>query len=87
LEAIHKAIIRHNGNCGYPILEIRLNPYEAERLDFETFQGIPISTDKRIGTGRFHLICEADHSPSPPPGRVVKMPLHRETRDLEPVAA
>lgn len=62
LEAIQKAIVQHNGNCGSPILEIRMSPFEVERLGWEEFQAIPIVADEAIGTGRFHLVCEGDHS-------------------------
>lgn len=30
LEALSRAIVQHNGNCGARILEIAMNPYEAE---------------------------------------------------------
>lgn len=53
LEAIQAAIIQHNGNCGEPITEILLNPFEVERLGFDNFRGIPINGDDSLGTGRF----------------------------------
>lgn len=62
LEALQKAIVQHNGNCGSPILEIRMSPFEVERLGWEDFRGIPIVADEQIGTGRFRLVCEGDHS-------------------------
>lgn len=37
-----------------------MNPFEVERLDFDTFNGIPIVGDGDIGTGRFRLVCERD---------------------------
>jgi hypothetical protein len=65
LQAIQNAIVRHTGNCGSPILEIRMNPFEVERLDWEDFNGIPIKADDSIGTGRFHLVCEGNHGEAP----------------------
>lgn len=32
LEAISKAIDQHNMNCPFPAAEVRMNPYEVERL-------------------------------------------------------
>ncbi len=62
LQAIQRAIVKHNGNCGSPILEIRMNPFEVERLDWQEFRGIPIKADDGIGTGRFRLVCEGNHA-------------------------
>lgn len=67
LEAIQKAIVRHNGNCGEPITEIRLNPFEVERLGWNDFRGVLIVADDKIGTGRFHLVCAGQHGDSPAP--------------------
>jgi len=61
LEAIQKAIVRHNGNCKAPLIEIRMHPFECERLDFEEFRGIPIRGDDDMPTGRFRLVCSAQH--------------------------
>lgn len=60
LEAISKAIRQHNEGCKAPLVEIRMNPFEVERLGFDTFEGIPIVGDEEIGTGRFRLLCERD---------------------------
>lgn len=66
LEAIQKAIVQHNGNCDSPLLEIRMNPFEAERLDFEEFRGIPIRGDDEMPTGRFRLVCTGQHGEGDP---------------------
>jgi hypothetical protein len=60
LEAISKAIDQHNEGCPGKLVEIRMNPFEVERLDWDEFQGIPIVADDKIGTGRFQLVCERD---------------------------
>ena len=65
LEALWLAVVRHNGNCGSPLLEIRMSPFEVERLGWEEFRGIPIVADDQIGTGRFRLVCEGDHKEAP----------------------
>ncbi len=66
LEAIHRAIVQHNGNCGSPLLAIYMNPFEVERLDFDEFQGIPIKGDDDMPTGRFRLACSGQHDESDP---------------------
>ena len=57
LEAIHNAIKVHNEACPYPLFEIRMNPYEVDRLDWPEIAGLPIVADQKIGTGRFELVC------------------------------
>ena len=65
LEAISKAIVQHNGNCEFPVLEIAMNPFEIERLGWEDFQGIPIVGDDKLPTGRFSLRCAGQHGSEP----------------------
>ena len=35
LEAISKAIDQHNSNCPFPAAEVRMNPFEVERLGWD----------------------------------------------------
>jgi hypothetical protein len=60
LEAISKAIDQHNANCPYPAAEVRMNPFEIERLGWEEIRGLPIVADPNIGTGRFRIVCSRD---------------------------
>jgi hypothetical protein len=60
LEAISKAIDRHNGNCPFPAAEVRMNPFEVERLGWEEIRGLPVVPDSAIGTGRFRIVCSRD---------------------------
>jgi hypothetical protein len=60
LEAISRAIDQHNSNCPYPAAEVRMNPFEVERLDWEEIRGLPVVPDPEIGTGRFRLVCARD---------------------------
>lgn len=60
LAAISKAIEQHNSNCPFPAAEVRMNPFEAERLGWEEIRGLPIVPDPEIGTGRFKIICSRD---------------------------
>lgn len=60
LEAISKAIDQHNSNCPFPAAEVRMNPFEVERLGWEEIRGLPIVPDPEIGTGRFRIVCSRD---------------------------
>jgi hypothetical protein len=60
LEAISKAIDRHNRNCPYPAAEVRMNPFEVERLGWNEIRGLPLVPDPKIGTGRFRIVCSRE---------------------------
>jgi hypothetical protein len=57
LEAISKAIDQHNATCEYPAVAIAMNPFEVERLGWDTIRGLPIRSDPALGTGAFRVIC------------------------------
>jgi hypothetical protein len=60
LEAISKAIDQHNANCPFPAAEVRMNPFEVERLGWDEIRGLPVVPDSAIGTGRFRIVCSRD---------------------------
>jgi hypothetical protein len=60
LEAISQAIDQHNASCPWPASEVRLNPFEAERLAWDEIRGLPIVADSAIGTGRFRIVCSRE---------------------------
>ena len=60
LEAISKAIDQHNATCPWPAAEVRMNPYEVERLAWEEIRGLPVVADPEIGTGRFRIVCSRE---------------------------
>jgi hypothetical protein len=60
LEAISKAIDQHNENCPYPAAEVRMNPFEAERLGWEEIRGLPVVGDPELATGRFRIVCSRE---------------------------
>jgi hypothetical protein len=60
LEAISKAIDQHNSSCPYPAAEVRMNPFEVERLGWDEVRGLPIVADPEIGTGRFRIVCSRE---------------------------
>jgi hypothetical protein len=60
LEAISKAIDQHNSSCPWPASEVRMNPFEIERLGWEEIRGLPLVGDPQLGTGRFRIVCSRD---------------------------
>jgi hypothetical protein len=60
LEAISRAIDQHNANCPFPAAEVRMNPFEVERLGWDSIRGLPVVPDGAIGTGRFRIVCSRD---------------------------
>jgi hypothetical protein len=60
LEAISKAIDQHNGSCPFPAAEVRMNPFEADRLGWDQIRGLPIVGDAELSTGRFRIVCSRD---------------------------
>jgi hypothetical protein len=60
LEAISRAIDQHNANCPFPASEVRMNPFEVERLGWEEIRGLPVIPDPELGTGRFRIVCSRE---------------------------
>ena len=60
LEAISRAIDQHNANCPFPASEVRMNPFEVERLGWEQIRGLPLVGDPALGSGRFRIVCSRD---------------------------
>jgi len=60
LEAISKAIDQHNSSCPFPASEVRMNPFEVERLGWEEIRGLPVVADGAIGTGSFRIVCSRE---------------------------
>ncbi len=60
LEAISKAIDDHNRGCPWPASEVRMNPFEVERLGWDEIRGLPIVPDPELGTGRFRIVCSRE---------------------------
>ena len=63
LEAISKAIDQHDANCEYPAMAVAMNPFEVERLGWDSIRGLPIRPDPDLGTGSFNVICAGDEDP------------------------
>ena len=60
LEAISKAIDQHNSTCEFPAVAVAMNPFEVERLGWDTIRGLPIQGDPALGTGSFRIVCGRD---------------------------
>jgi hypothetical protein len=57
LEAIYKAIDHHNASCEWPAVAIEMNPFEVERLGWDSIRGLPIHANPNMGTGSFRVVC------------------------------
>ena len=60
LEAISKAVDQHNATCPWPASEVRMNPFEVERLGWDEIRGLPVVPDPEISTGRFRIVCSRE---------------------------
>ena len=60
LEVISSAIDQHNRNCEFPAVAIEMNPFEVERLGWDTIRGLPIRPNPELGTGEFDVVCARD---------------------------
>ena len=56
LEAISKAIDHHNVTCEWPAVAVEMNPFEVERLGWDTIRGLPILPNPSLGTGSFRVV-------------------------------
>ena len=81
LEAISKAIDQHNRECEWPAVAVELNPFEVERLGWDTIRGLPIRPNADIGTGRFRVVCAREEEG---PGEAVEA-VAEQTVPAEPV--
>lgn len=57
LASIQHALDGHAELCGDPVRAILLNPWEAERLDWWEYKGLPIEADDSLPTGVVKIEC------------------------------
>jgi hypothetical protein len=57
LEVISKAIDQHNNSCEWPAVAVEMNPFEVERLGWDSIRGLPIRPNSELGTGSFRIVC------------------------------
>jgi hypothetical protein len=60
LEAIVKAIDHHNSTCEFPAVAVQMNPFEIERLGWDSIKGLPLQPEPNMGTGSFRIVCGRD---------------------------
>jgi hypothetical protein len=60
LEAIVRALDQHDRTCEFPAVAVAMNPFEVERLGWDSIRGLPIRNDPSLGTGAFRIICARD---------------------------
>jgi hypothetical protein len=60
LEVISKAIDQHNAACEFPAVAVEMNPFEVERLGWDSIRGLPIRSNESLGTGSFRIVCARD---------------------------
>ncbi len=60
LEAISKAIDHHNAGCEWPAVAVEMNPFEVERLGWDSIRGLPVRSNAELGTGRFRIVCAGE---------------------------
>jgi hypothetical protein len=57
LAVISAALDAHNRTCEYPATAVRMNPFEVERLGWDSIKGVPIEPDPSMGSGQFRIDC------------------------------
>ena len=60
LAAIVKAIDHHNTSCEFPAVAVVMNPFEIDRLGWDSIKGLPIRPEPNLGTGSFRIVCARD---------------------------
>jgi hypothetical protein len=83
LEAISKAIDHHNTTCEWPAVAVELNPFEIERLGWDTIRGLPIRPNAELGTGRFRVVCAREEGE--PEEEVVEAVAEQEVVPVVPL--
>ena len=76
LEAISRAIDQHNAGCEFPAVAIEMNPFEVERLGWDSIRGLPVRPSSELGTGSFRIVCaREDGEPADEVEAVAEQPV------------
>jgi hypothetical protein len=81
LEAISRAIDAHAASCAWPAVAIEMNPFEVERLGWDSIRGLPIRSNPALETGAFTVVCAREEGE---PGETVEA-VAEQTVPAEPV--
>ena len=49
-------------DCEFPAVAVAMNPFEVERLGWDTIRGLPIRADPNLGTGAFTIVCGGERA-------------------------
>jgi hypothetical protein len=60
LEVISQAIDHHNTTCEWPAVAVEMNPFEVDRLGWDSIRGLEIRGNPDIGTGSFRIVCSRE---------------------------
>ncbi len=68
LKRITESVEQHDSNCEAKAKAVMLNPYEFDRLGFDSImtksgRKVPIKSDDSLGTGRLRVVCDGYHGP------------------------
>jgi hypothetical protein len=68
LQRIVESVEQHDSSCESKAKAVCLNPYECDRLGFDSIalkngRRVPIKGDDSIGTGRLRVVCDGYHGP------------------------
>ncbi len=69
LEVISQAIDHHNTTCEWPAVAVEMNPFEVDRLGWDSIRGLPVRSNAELGTGAFRVVCAREEGE---PGEVVE---------------
>lgn len=75
LEAIYKAIDHHNASCQFPAVAVEMNPFEVERLGWDSIRGLPVRANPEMGTGSFRVVCAQEEGE---PGETIEAVAEQE---------
>jgi hypothetical protein len=75
LEAIYKAIEHHNASCQFPAVAVEMNPFEVERLGWDSIRGLPVRANPEMGTGSFRVVCAQEEGE---PGETIEAVAEQE---------
>ena len=83
LKAIVRALEHHDATCEFPATAVALNPFELDRLGWDSIRGVPLIADPKLGTGSFRVLCDKPKAPGQSAEQTTSVPIRRP----EPVEA
>ena len=89
LEAISKAIDHHNATCEWPAVAVAMNPFEVERLGWDSIRGLALvaGADDPEGPGAHGGVAADRQSPDRVPAEPVNLEGIHHDGDRRELAA